>query len=248
MSHRSVRRLLAYLVFVMVGLVQSTASFAQQNFFNVPSSEITPKGTVFFQQQFNALSGLLSSNTTACYGFGGGFECGVNLLGITYNEKQKTFVSSARGEYPVYPSVGVNMQQRVFVRGGYSFSVGGQLLTSRSPSNLEVYGYANNRWQHNRLKVVCGIFWGNVSYFGRASFLVKNTILPGVQLGFEHQIIKETLFFQADFLSGRTPYSNLILGLAYKCAEHIILSAGYQIPNDRTTSSPAAIVEFTWAP
>ncbi len=50
-------------------------SSAQQNLFNVPSAEITPKNALFFQQQTN-FNRTIQSNTTISYGFGNGFEGG----------------------------------------------------------------------------------------------------------------------------------------------------------------------------
>jgi hypothetical protein len=51
---------------------------AQQNLFNVPSTDITQKGQWFFQQQFNFLTASLgSSNTTLDYGLGHPLEIGL---------------------------------------------------------------------------------------------------------------------------------------------------------------------------
>ena len=36
--------------------------FSQQNFFNVPSSDITPKNQIFFQQQFNVKPLIISDS------------------------------------------------------------------------------------------------------------------------------------------------------------------------------------------
>ncbi|MBY0436528.1 MAG: hypothetical protein K2U26_20735 [Cyclobacteriaceae bacterium] len=73
---------LSALVFV---LLLATQAQGQQNLFNVPSSDITPKAKPFFQQQLNLSSGLVQFNSTFSYGLGRGAEIGVNILGLNVN-------------------------------------------------------------------------------------------------------------------------------------------------------------------
>jgi len=61
---------------------------AQQNFINVPSSEVTIKNKYFFQQQIN-FNDLIQSNTTLDYGLGKGYEIGLNILGINFDQNRK---------------------------------------------------------------------------------------------------------------------------------------------------------------
>ena len=49
--------------------------------FNVPSAEITPKNALFLHQQTN-FTRTIQSNATITYGFGGGFEGGLNILSV----------------------------------------------------------------------------------------------------------------------------------------------------------------------
>ena len=59
----------------------SSKMYSQQSLFNVPSSEITEKKKIFFQQQVNIKNSLLS-NTNLCYGIGHNMEVGINLIGL----------------------------------------------------------------------------------------------------------------------------------------------------------------------
>jgi hypothetical protein len=63
----------------LILLSVSLSGFAQQNLFNVPSSEITQPGKVFVQQQFN-FGGVGTSNTTIDYGLGNNLEVGINVF------------------------------------------------------------------------------------------------------------------------------------------------------------------------
>ena len=49
--------------------------------FNVPSAEITPKNALFYHQQTN-FTRTIQSNATISYGFGGGFDGGLNILSV----------------------------------------------------------------------------------------------------------------------------------------------------------------------
>src|ERR1700761_2259238 len=85
--------------------------FAQQNLFNVPSSDITDTGKVFFQQQFN-VNGFTTSNTTITFGFKHQFECGINLFGVSYDNKKGGFLKNdADLASPLGPTVLVNAQK-----------------------------------------------------------------------------------------------------------------------------------------
>ena len=87
--------------------------FGQQNFFNVPSSNITEKNKIFFQQQINLYETNIASNSTLCYGLGRDYEIGLNILGVTYDKDKKYFISNSKYEQPIYPSIGVNAQKKL---------------------------------------------------------------------------------------------------------------------------------------
>lgn len=44
------------IVFLSLFLCCSVVSYGQQNLFNIPSTDLTPKGKFFFQQQINSYS------------------------------------------------------------------------------------------------------------------------------------------------------------------------------------------------
>ncbi len=219
---------------------------AQQNFFNVPSSDITEHKKMFFQQQFNLLTTNIVSNTTLSYGLKNNFEIGVNLLGVTYDYTSKGFVSSDVNDTPVYPSFGVNAQKSLIMLKDYSLMIGGQLLFPSQLKNLEYYTYINNKIEIPKTKLIAGLYYGNNNYLGNETRFSNSIQNFGLQFGFEYEAINDKLFIQGDYISGKTAMSNLILGGAYKYSKHIYLSAGYQMPNSKISSSDALIFEFTF--
>jgi hypothetical protein len=220
--------------------------FGQQNFFNVPSSEITEKNKVFFQEQINFYPSNISSNSTFCFGLGNDYEIGVNVLGITYDYNQKGFIANKKYEQPIYPTLGINMQKRIMKINRYSLAIGGQILFPSELSNFEFYTYVNNKLVIKKTTFVAGIYYGNDNYFGKVDRIYNNVLDFGFQFGFEYQIIKDKLFLQADFLTGNSPMSNLIVGGAYKLTKKLIFSSGYQLPNFKKTSSNGVIIELTF--
>ncbi|MCX8491900.1 MAG: hypothetical protein ORN54_12630 [Cyclobacteriaceae bacterium] len=222
--------------------------FAQQNFFNVPSSDITENNRIFYQQQMNLFPKNIASNTTLCYGLGKKYEIGLNILGVTYDYDTKKLISNSNNEQTIFPSVGINMQKQVLEFKKYSLAIGGQIAFPKKPEEFEYYIYLNNRYELKKIKFVAGFYVGNNNYFGNETRFSSDLQNIGIQLGTEYEIINDKLFLQADFISGRTSVSNLIFGSAYKFTKHLILSSGFQIPNTKNTSSNGLIFEFTYIP
>lgn len=98
------------------------------------------------------------------------------------------------------------------------------------------------------MKFIVGVYVGNNNYFGKETRLTNEIEKWGVQWGMEYEIIKDKLYFQADFISGHTSMSNLIAGGAYKVTKQLVLSAGYQLPNAPSESSEGLIFELTYLP
>jgi predicted lactoylglutathione lyase len=215
-------------------------------FFNVPSSDITEKDRIFFQQQLNIFPKSIASNTTLCYGLGKKCEIGLNILGVSYDYDTKKLISSNNNEQPVAPSLGVNMQQQVLDYKDYDLAIGGQLAFPSKPKEFEYYIYLNNRFEFEKTKLVAGFYMGNNNYFGKETRFSNNLQHIGIQLGFEYEIMSDKLFLQADFISGRNSMSNVIFWGAYRFTEHLILSSGFQIPNTTSTSSNGLILELTY--
>ncbi len=107
-------------------LLTANISWGQQNFINVPSSEATTKNNLFFQQQLN-FNELTQSKTTLDYGLGKGFEIGVNVLGLNFSDKKKSFLNNDTNDVdPFNPLILINGLKQFKVNEKISFAMGAQ--------------------------------------------------------------------------------------------------------------------------
>lgn len=221
--------------------------YAQQNLFNVPSSDITGKNKIFFQQQLNFFPANISSNSTFCLGLGKNYEIGINVLGVTYDIAERKLTTNKPEEKPLYPSYGFNAQKILFQTHQYSISAGTQILFNSAFSKTEWYGYINHKLKLGNAVMLAGIYSGNRNYFGNQTLLSRELKHAGIQAGLEYMLIKDKLFFQADYISGKTVLSNLITGLAYNITPHWILSSGYQMTQNKKDKLPnGTVFEITY--
>lgn len=114
-----------FFVFLLV-ILASVESFSQQNFFNVPSSDITSKGKIFFQQQVNVLHGDIQFNSTFDYGLGQNFEIGLNYLGLNVLDDNRLEVVFNDSIIPFTPFLAANFQKRFNLTEHFAITLGGQ--------------------------------------------------------------------------------------------------------------------------
>ena len=68
------------IIFLFI-IINITKIQAQQNLFNIPSGDITPKGKLFYQHQINTYRNKFESKGHFVYGLGKGWDVGANLVG-----------------------------------------------------------------------------------------------------------------------------------------------------------------------
>jgi hypothetical protein len=230
-------------------LLALTAS-GQQNFFNVPSSDITPHNNVFFQQQLNFISNGIQSGTTFCYGIGHNSEIGFNVLGINYDYQQKFIANHA--EQPYNPFFTFNAQKSFQLHEDFKIGLGAQAgFTQVGQGGTYLYGNGVYVNEHTHTKWVSGLYYTSDNYFGPESrnFMEEGALKSlGIQLGVEQNIWSERLLFQADFISGKHSLGEMVIGGAYYVSNHWVLSAGIQIPTFHSQSQPAYVYELTFVP
>ena len=153
--HLSLRK-----VFIIVSIVfQSILAFSQQNFINVPSSEVTTKHKLFFQQQLN-FNELIQSNSTLDYGLGKGFEIGANVLGLNFNQKQKSFLNNDTTDTDPYnPLLMLNGLKQFELNEHISVAAGTQLGLN---------------FTDGKSRSQAGLFYGNLRFY---NILIKNSCL-----------------------------------------------------------------------
>ena len=164
------RRLTFTIILVCGGLLPSMV-LGQQNLFNVPSSNITEPGEIFFQQQFNALPGLLQINTTLCYGLGRNMEVGFNIIGLNVNTRSSSPFIISNGDIsnpPVYPFYTLNLQKAFVLNKVLRLAIGTQTGLSID-AHFGNYTYTNlvssiPKWHS---KIVTGIYASTNSFLAR---------------------------------------------------------------------------------
>jgi hypothetical protein len=225
-------------------------AWAQQNFFNVPSSDITKAHGVFFQQQANVLSDGVQSNTTLTYGLGSNLEVGVNFLGVALNNREKLIFNDTVKPYS--PLAALNVQKKIPCSEQVSFGIGGQFGLDRLAKG-GAYVYANSivLLPRTGTKVVMGLYTSSDGFFGKETRNVVETETlrtVGIQSGVEQRIWRDKLTFQADFISGKHSLGQLVVGAAFSVTKNWVISSGYQIPTFNSLARNGVVLELTYLP
>lgn len=225
----------------------------QQNIFNVPSSDITLKSKLFFQQQVNFIEdGDILLNTTFSYGLGNEFEIGFNVLGLFIEPGPKILSNPDISNPPVYPFFTVNLQKAWKLNNSFKLAAGTQTGFSVG-MHFGTYNYLNfvTAIPKIHLKLIGGFNYGSSSFLGPGDL---NPLLPaeydpvGYQVGIEQELIHSILFFQGEHISGTHSLGLTALGFGYHISEHWVLSLGYQFSNENNPSPNSLVFEFTFVP
>ena len=239
-------------VLVCLGLIPSTV-VGQQNLFNVPSSDITEPGEIFYQQQINLLPDLLQFNSTMCYGLGRNFEIGFNIIGLNVNTQSSSPLIISNGDIhspPVYPFYTLNLQKAFVLNRTLRVAVGAQTGLSID-AHFGNYTYTNlitsiPRWHS---KIITGIYGSTNSFLGPGD---RNLFVPdaniGFQLGLEQPIIREKLYVIVEGITGRHSLGSTTLGGAWYVSKHWVVSLGYLFANSGSLAVNSLITELTYVP
>ncbi|NOT74927.1 MAG: hypothetical protein HOP08_08350 [Cyclobacteriaceae bacterium] len=225
-----------YLLTVLLAVIAST-SFAQQNLFNVPSSDITSRNKLFYQQQLNFTSGFIQFNTTFSYGLRKNMEVGVNLVGLNLNKTSSgpSFITNASPSTPpFYPYYTVNFQKAFPLNNVFKIAIGTQTgLSDNADFGSYIYSNFVSVLPNIKTKIITGIYWGSDSFLGpedRSELLPQGTNV-GTQIGIEQPILKERFFLIVENISGRHSLGETSLGSAWLFSKHWMLSMVCQFPN-----------------
>ena len=222
---------------------------AQQNYFNVPSGEITQNKVWFVQHQINFNHGLYQNNLTVDRGIGKGMELGFNIFSMDVNTKPYWHIEKNLNHpvLPLSPLVLINFQKSWKVKS-FNISLGAQggpgtiFHKGINPAGWQ-YGLINKTFEKNWM-FSAGYYLGNFHYLGNGSKY-------GFMFGFDCKVFesfknKTSIHINADIISGTNNISVMVPGLALSFGKHFIVSAGRQIPYPGSTASKGGVVEFTW--
>lgn len=218
---------------------------AQQNFINVPSSEVTRKNGLFFQQQLN-FNELIQSNTTLDFGLGRGFEIGANVLGLNFNQKRKSFLNNDTNDVDPYnPLVLLNGLKQFNLTERIKVAVGAQSGYNFRPNRKTfeaTLAYANI--------LIEDIFIKDSKYVGGAYFNSRHYGGKGDRFGGWVGVelpVTEKIHLMGESILGNNAISYTSLGIILYPRPYLPLTFGFQIPNVKRNSY-ALVFELTFVP
>lgn len=242
-NHGNSRSFLTLLICIFLMIDKNM--YAQQNLFNVPSSEITTKKGIFFQQQFN-VSDMIQSNTNLCYGLGSNMEVGFNFISLQ-SDYHSIISNEELGKGSISPTSMFTFQ-KVFkltehTNIGAGVEIGFNMFKSQMKNTFFTnFNYLNSHTSlmDNNLHLIGGAYYANKAYQGEESGL-------GLMMGYEYTLSKK-IHLVGDWVSGDNYIGVAAIGGMYYVAPNIPLSFGFQIPNNSMKNSYGFVFEFTYLP
>lgn len=233
-------------LFVITLFCFTNSASGQQNFINVPSSEVTKSKGLFFQQQLN-FNQLIQSNTTLDYGLGKGFEIGVNLLGLNFSENSRAFIKNDTGNVDPYnPLLMLNGLREFQLNERYSISTGAQFGinftngNSEKPAHLVYTNFLIKDLFMEKCNLVFGSYYNSIHYGGKAG----NRL--GLWLGSEIPL-SPRLHIVGESVIGDNALAFTSLGMIYFLTKKFPVTLGMQIPNVKANGY-AFVLELTYVP
>jgi hypothetical protein len=223
-----------------------TQTKAQQNLFNIPSADITPKGKFFYQHQINTYSNKFESKGHFVYGLGKGWDAGINLVGTGayFSPNWKPIYNNDFSKRKALsPTILATLQKQFVLNEKWAANIGTQsglnLTTQTDRINPAYFHYGLVSYQAKPgTRILFGPYVTNNQYVGAG-----NT--AGVQMGYEWKVAKD-FYLMGDFISGRNDSSVMVQGVMYNVSNHVQLCLGYMLPNPNTQKNQAIVFEFNW--
>jgi hypothetical protein len=233
------------ILLILILLFAAITLKAQQNFINVPSSEVTTKGKLFFQQQVN-FNEFITSNSTLDIGLGKGFEIGMNVLGLSYETKTAHFFKNDTSDVePFNPLVTLNAMKQFHINERLSLALGFQSgINFDSDKNKEKVAllYGNARYHDLFVKksiFILGTYY-NSQHFGGEGNRGGIWLAGEIPLSHKFHILAESII-------GHNALSYSSLGIVYYLIKRMPLTFGIQIPNTQKNSY-SLVFELTIVP
>lgn len=218
---------------------------AQQTIFNVPDSDVTPKGKPLAQQQIDFSGEEWRSTTTFDYGLGRNWEVGLNLYNVDYLPKQHSWQrNDTTLEMPYAPLLLINAQKTIELTDQLHVGMGGQTGVNLFPTGRSAWvgwGYWNlgGSFADEHYQTVVGGYAGNAPYLGAGSTI-------GFHLGVDAGIWYQHVHLLGDWATGTHEYGQLVLGLEVYLQKHFPLAVGWRRSNQ--DGSQGLVLQLTYTP
>ena len=232
---------------VLAALLLPRTGHAQQNFFNVPASEVTRQGKVFFQEQVNVLTSQkkLQSNSHFAYGIGAQLEVGLNISHVNIKPfSRRVLPINTRDRSEPYSPLVLGTAQKAFAVGDhFLFAVGTQTgVNFGAPLEqkaLATLSYANAvvLLPRPHARLVAGAYYGNTTFLGAGAGL-------GVWLGAEVQVLPERIHLVVDWISGSHDLGLGVVGANVFFSRNVSLVFGPILPNPGSGNGTGYVLEL----
>jgi hypothetical protein len=212
-------------------MVLAFVAKAQQTIFNVPSADLTPKGSGYFEQesQFRAWApGQYWHGTDYfAYGLSDTTEANVNLYNTSVPAGN---IAVGLGLRSVFKLFGDAYPDREF-----KVTVGGQMLISAQGQGIGYWAYAHGSGRVPKLKtrLTAGMSSGTRQLFGETTRL---HFISGVE-----QPLSGRVTLMADWFSGGHALGFLTSGFSVALNKTTGIFLGYQRPNNETIAGRSGL-------
>lgn len=231
----------------LISVIVSDTIYSQQNFINVPSSEVTDSNKGFFQQQINF--GTSSQfNSTFEYGLGKGFEIGCNVINFNYSFSKKGVISndSVNSSHSLSPLIMMNGLKKIQLNQNSSLNLGFQTgvnVTKRSENirsaNLLYLNYKLENFLINESNIIIGTYYNSYHYGGKGNRI-------GCWFGMEIPL-NQKFHIMGENSIGTSDLASSCIGLIYYPLPWVPLTFGWQF-NHNQLSQSAFVFELTITP
>jgi hypothetical protein len=216
-------------------------ALGQQNFFNIPSGQLTPESKLFYQHQINAYSTeKISSKQHIVYGLGDKMEVGLNFLNFDPSGTSKTpqLYRSAPHSNILAATFqkAFQLNTRLFANFGSQFGLS-HIGTGRpSYPAGKTYSLLSFHDGENHLRLAGGAWVSGSRFNGAGS-------PHGALLGFEWMFTKG-VYLMGDWISGDTQNSVSVIGGMVDVSRTVQICLGYLIPNPNSTEDHSLVMEL----
>jgi hypothetical protein len=212
------------------GLINHVDS--QQNLFNIPSGDITPKNKIFYQHQFNVYNSNLDSKSHFVYGIGNGFDIGCNLI-MKSNSLNPPFkiigVNIDKTNGGLFPLLLLTLQKQFKLNEKININIGSQVGSNIHyvrNTNLAHFNYAVGTYFFNPYsRINFGLYYANLVFTG-------NRNNANFMFGYETKITKH-FYLMGDWKLGKNDIGEGVIGFMYVVNKRFQICSGLLIPNNR---------------
>jgi hypothetical protein len=238
-----VKRNYLYLVSILFVLLSNDV-LGQQNLFNIPSGDITNSKKIFYQHQLNLYSDKLESKAHFVYGFGKGWDAGINLVGkgFYFSPEWRIIHNDNPNKGALYPVIMGTIQKQFAISKNFDVNFGSQIgwnLSNRIENkeiNYFFYGIGVYYFHNRKSRIVGGLYKTNTMFVGQG-----NTF--GALVGYEINLSKRW-YLMGDWISGNNDSSVGVFGGMYNLTKRVQLCAGLLVPNPNTPKPMGIVLEL----